>query len=107
MESMLQMANSTFGAGAAIASALIGIAVYLPKLLNTVKSDKLDGNVLDRLARAEARMDRMDETIHRQAVKLTRFEVVVLRLIALLVQHQVSIPLDIRAEIDELTLEKE
>jgi hypothetical protein len=107
MEFLKELPNSIGAWAAAITVALITIAANLPRIRNGITSDKIDGNVLDRLKRHEERMDAMDKTIHRQAVKLTRFEVVVLRLIALLVQHQVTIPQDIQDEIDELTQEKD
>jgi hypothetical protein len=49
----------------------------------------------------------MDRTIHRQAVQLTRFEVVVLHLVGLLVANGVSIPAHLQEEIEDLTNNKE
>jgi hypothetical protein len=89
-----------------VAGALIVLAAVLPKILNSIKGDSIEGTVLQRISRHEKRMDRMDRVIHQQAVHLTRFEVVVLHLVALLVANGVSIPKHLQEEVDELTLHK-
>lgn len=88
------------------AAALIVLAAYIPKILNSIKGDSIEGTVLQRIARHEKRMDRMDRVIHRQAVQLTRFEVVVLHLVALLVQNGVTIPQHLKEEVEVLTTHK-
>lgn len=103
MDFLKNFSDSVGGWASAIAAALIGIAVYLPKILNSVKSDKVDGNVLDRLLAHEKRMNEMDLLIHKQQVKVTRLVVLVTHMNGLLVQNGVEIPTKIEAEIMELT----
>ena len=104
MEEMLKLfSNSALGTGSAIAAAVIGIAVYLPKLLNAVKTDRIDGNVLDRLLAHEKRMNEMDKTIHEQQVKVTRLVVVVTHLKGLVVRSELEMPGWLEEEINSLT----
>ena len=98
-----KLINGTVVTGGAIAAAIIGISAYLPKLLNGIKSDKIEGNVLDRIKRHEERMDEMDETIHKQQVHNTRFEVLVIHLVGLLAANGITIPDSLQREIDDLT----
>jgi hypothetical protein len=105
MDELKNFSNSAVGWGSAIAAALIGAAVYLPKIFNTIKSDRIDGNVLDRIKRHEERMDKMDKTIHRQQVRLTRLQVLVIQMNGLLAQNGVAVPEFMQAEIRELTAE--
>lgn len=103
MDWLVAFGNSTAGTWAAFVSALAAIAVFLPKLLNAVKSDKVDGNVLDRLLKHEERMNQMDDTIHKQQVKVTRLVVLVTHMNGLLIANGVTIPEKIEKEIQELT----
>jgi ABC-type anion transport system duplicated permease subunit len=103
MDDLLQtLQSTTVGAGSAIAAAIIGIAVYLPKLLNAMKSDKADGNVLDRLIAHEKRMNEMDKLIHSQQIKLTRLQVLVIKLEGLISQAGLKIHDSLREEMQEL-----
>lgn len=86
-----------------VAASLIVLAASLPKVLNSIKGDSIESTILKRIARHERRMDRMDKTIHRQSVHLTRFEVVVLHLVSLLVANGVAIPKHLQEEVDALT----
>lgn len=103
MDFLKDFSNSVAGWGSAIAAAIIGIAVYLPKILNTVKSDKVDGNVLDRLLAHEKRMNEMDRLIHAQQIKLTRLQVLIIKLEGLIAGAGLTIHDALREEIDELT----
>ena len=89
--------------GGAVAAALIGISAYLPKILNSMKSDKIEGNVLDRLLAHEKRMAKMDRTIHRQQVRLTRFVALYIKLQAHI--YDTDIPQEILDELAELIKE--
>lgn len=95
--------SGTATTASALVIAMIAIATYLPKLLNSIKSDKIDGSVLERIAKHEERMNDMDRTIHRQAIKLTRLTVVLLHVKMLLNQHKVPVPEHLQKEMDELT----
>jgi hypothetical protein len=75
-----QLKTGTVVTGGAIAAALITISAYLPKLLNGIKSDKIEGSVLNRLMEHEKRMARMDRTIHRQQIRLTKFVALYIKL---------------------------
>lgn len=90
-------------AGSALAIAAIAVAAHLPKILNSIKSDKIDGSVLDRIAKHEERMNEMDRTIHRQAIKLTRLTLVLMHVKVLLNSHSVPVPEHLQQEMDELT----
>ena len=81
---------------------LVGLAAWLPKLLNGVKLDGLNGDVLTRLRAMEAHaaiQDRksiiQDVKIHRAAVKVTKLVVIVIRLQGLLTSTNVPIPQDL------------
>lgn len=105
--------NSAAGSLATIAAALTvflaALAAWLPKIMNGIKGDNLNGNVLDRLKAMEehaAMQDRksviQDVKIHRFAVKVTKLVVVVIRLEGLLVANKVEIPQDLIDEIVKL-----
>ena len=96
--------DGTIPLGVGLIVGLVFLATQLPKLLNNRLGDKIDGGVLARIERHEKRMDKMDRTIHRQQVHITRFEVVVLHLVGLLVANGVKIPEHLQEEIDELTM---
>lgn len=90
---------------AAIVTVALAIAAYLPKLLNTIKGDKIDGTILDRVERHEKRMDTMDALIHKQQIKLTRLQVLVIQLLGMLKTNHVDVPVDVQEEADELILD--
>lgn len=88
--------------GVTLTALLVGLAAWLPKLLNGVKLDGLNGDVLTRLKAMEehaALQDRksviQDVKIHRGAVKVTKLVVIVIRLQALLVTNNIDIPQDL------------
>lgn len=97
-----QIGDSFVAVGAAIALAVFGAFTAMPKILNTIKSDKIDGNVLDRIKRHEERMNEMDKTIHMQQIKLTRLQVLVIRLEGLIAHAGVHIHDELRSEIAAL-----
>lgn len=123
------MTNDLLALGTALAAAIISLATLLPKLLATFKKDKLDGavastqhsmvdglqhsyekqldNLSERHDKLEERVGCMDDTIHAQAIKVTRLIVVVIHMNGLLDQHSISIPSHIKNEIDNLTAPKE
>jgi hypothetical protein len=102
MSDPTEIVSSVAGYGAAVAAALIGIAAYLPKLLNSIKGDRVEGNVLDRLIAHERRMNEMDKTIHRQQIKVTRLLVLVIQLEGMLEASGVKMSESMRQEISEL-----
>lgn len=89
-----------------LVAALISAALFLPKLLNMRKGDQIDGDILKRIERHEKRMDRMDKTIHKQQIKLTRFAVLVVQLVGIIVGAGNTVPPAIQAEIDDLMAEE-
>lgn len=103
-----------FGGGVAsiavpLTAILVGLAAWLPKILNGMKLDGLNGNVLERLKAMEehaAVQDRksviQDVKIHRGAVKVTKLVVIVIRLQGLLVTNNISIPQDLVDDIIEV-----
>ena len=97
---------------AAVVAALAAIAAFLPKLLNAIKGEGINGSVLDRLKAMEthaAVQDRraivQDDKIHRYAVKVTKLVVLMIRLEALLLANKVDIPQDVIDEMFNLKTE--
>lgn len=106
LESLTKGIGAVLGVAAA---ALLAMVTFLPKLRNGLKGDKLDGDVMTRLAsmevhaRAQDReMSQQDLRIHRYAVKFTRLVVVVIRLQGLLAANAVQVPPDLVKEIARL-----
>lgn len=91
----------------AITLAIILLAATLPRVLNSIRSDRLEGNVLKRLQDLETKSVAQDAKIHRYAVRVTKLTVLVLRLQALLVNNKIDLPQDIIDEIVELIKETE
>lgn len=107
MDFLKEFSNSAGGWAAAIASALIGLAVYLPKISNGMKSDKVDGNILDRVLKLEVKAEQQDKKIHKQAVRITKLVVLVIRLEGILMASGTQIPDTVRDEIMELTKDED
>lgn len=90
---------------AAFTLACVVIALTLPKILNSIKSDRLDGNVLARLQALETKAIAQDAKIHRYAVRTTKLSVLVLKMHGLLMENKVDLSQDIVDDIVELTKE--
>ena len=90
-----------------ITLAFIIVALTLPKILNSVKSDRLDGNVLKRVQDLETKAVSQDAKIHRYAVRVTKLTVLVLKLHALLIENKVQLTQEVIDEILYLTKESE
>lgn len=123
------MTNDLLAIGTSVAAAIISLATILPKLLTGFKKDKLEGAVAttqhkmvdgiqnsyekqlssltERYNKLDLKVDSMDETIHTQAVKLTRLVVVLIHVKGLLEEHEVPVPPHMQAEIDSLLPEQE
>jgi hypothetical protein len=102
-----QTASSLAIVASAITLAIILLAATLPRVLNSIRSDRLEGNVLKRLQDLETKSVAQDAKIHRYAVRVTKLTVLVLRLQALLVNNKIDLPQDIIDEIVELIKETE
>lgn len=111
--------------GTGLATAVVLFATLLPKIMAGLKRDRLDAtvaqtqmvmvdgiqnsyqkqisNLTARLNRMELRVNEMDETIHFQAVKVTRLIVVVIQLKSIMTEYSVPIPIHIQEEINTLT----
>lgn len=107
MDELKTISDSVAGKLAGFVSAVIGIAVFLPKLVNGWKGDKNGGNVLDRLSALEIKAAAQDAKIHRQAVRITKLVVLVIELKGLIDRTGVPIPSDLKAKIQELTKDEE
>ena len=90
---------------AALTLAIVVIAVTLPRILNSIKRDQLDGNVLTRLQALEAKSAKQDEKIHRHAVRITKLSMLLLQFHGLLATNNVPIPQWMVDEMVELTKE--
>lgn len=88
---------------AAVALALITLAMTLPKVFNSMKTDGLNSNVLTRLQAIEEKSAKQDEKIHRHAVRITKLSMLLLKFHGLLVRNNVPIPQDMIDEMVELT----
>lgn len=109
---ILAIAAGTHGANlaivaAAIALAFITLALTLPKVFNSMKTDGINTNVLKRVQALETKAVAQDAKIHRYAVRVTRLTVLVLRMHSLLQENKVNLPQDLVDEILELTKETE
>lgn len=107
MDELKAFSNSTGGTWAALVSAVVGIAVFVPKLLNAVKGDINNGNVLDRLTNLEKKADIQDRKIHKQAVRITKLVMLVIKLEALIVRSGVQIEQSLAEEIEQLTADED
>lgn len=112
MEGLEVLTKAASGAGSSIAViaasitlAVITIAMSLPKIFNSIKSDRIDGNVLTRLQKLEEKTAKQDEKIHRHAVRITKLSMLLLKFHGLLVRNNVTIPQEMIDEMVELTKE--
>lgn len=94
--------NNPTATGSVVAGIIVAAAWWLPKLLNGIKVDKVDGSILDRLLAHEKRMNDMDTRIHAQRIQITRLQVLVVQMEALMKANGIKIPSAMRAEIAEL-----
>lgn len=87
---------------AALTLGIVVIAVALPRILNSIKRDQLDGNVLTRLQTLEEKSIKQDEKIHRQAVRITKLCMLLLKFHGLAVRNNVEVPQEMLDEMVEL-----
>ena len=93
-------------AGYVIAS-LFAVATGLPKLLNYIKGEGLNGSVLDRLKAMEDHAAEQDKKIHRFAVRTTKLCVALIRLESLLIENKIPIPDDLRSYLADIKRDAE
>jgi len=105
MDDLIKLADSASAKVGIIAGAVAAFVIALPKMLNSLRSDKIDGSVLTRLMAHENRMNRMDTVIHAQQIKITRLLVLVIQLEGLLENNGVVIPPHLRQDIRHLVNE--
>lgn len=104
---MEELANSIGAKWAALVTAVLTLSVTALKLLNSVKGDINNGNMLDRVSALEKKAVVQDAQIHHQAVRGTKLAVLVIRLEGILTASGIEIPETVRAEIQELTSDKD
>ncbi len=104
---MEELANSIGAKWAALVTAVLTLSVTALKLLNSVKGDINNGNMLDRVSALEKKAVVQDAKIHRQAVRGTKLAVLVIRLEGILMASGIEIPETVRAEIQELTSDED
>lgn len=102
MEFLKDFSNSVAGTWAAFVSAIVGIAIFLPKLLNAVKSDKLDGNVLDRLAKAEQSIGELNVKIQQHAIELTQVQMMLVQAVEHMEHHETPVPAKLAGYVQRL-----
>lgn len=107
MDFLTKFSDSAAGWASAIAAALIGLAVYLPKISNGIKQDGINGNVLDRLAALEKTTAVQDKKIHKASVRITKLVMLVIKLEALIARSGTQLSQDVIDEIAELTKDLE
>jgi hypothetical protein len=103
LEIIKLLTSGTLGTAATFILGIVALAIFGPKIVNAVKGDRVEGNVLDRLLAHEKRMNEMDSLIHKQQVKVTRLVVLVTHLNGLLTTNGIQIPEKIEKEITDLT----
>ena len=91
-------------------SILVMLAVFGPRFMNSRKEDQVEGNVLNQLQQMTEQMESlrnrvngMDAMIHRQQIRLTRLQVLVIQMNGLLVSNGIKMPDYMQAELKELT----
>lgn len=94
-ELLTLVTNGTLPIGFAVVVFLILAAMQLPKIVNAMKGDRIDGNLLERV-------EKLEEKTHLYAVKITRLTVIMLRLEGILIAKGIEIPPELTAEIEEL-----
>ena len=93
----------TIGAAiVALGAAVLAFFNYFPKFKNGMRSDGIDGQIMSRFERHENRMNGMDLRLHRQQVKITRLQVLIIQMEGLLVANGVKVPENVKTEIREL-----
>jgi len=85
---------------------LAAAALYLPKLLNGIKSDGLTSSALARIATLEAQVVELSNSIHDHAVELTLAQLLILEMHFEMVQKGVPIPDHIQQRVDEIKAKK-
>lgn len=106
-EVLASISKNTQATGGYILAVLVGLALGFQKLLNNWKGDKIDSGILDRLANAEKRMANMEITQQKQALKLTRLQVLVIKLEGYIAAGGMKVPDDIKEEIEELVKDEQ
>ena len=102
--------------GAAAVGTIIATVIGFPILRNKWKQGTQDGKIIDnesyildtmeeRLAKQDTRIDEMDARIRKQAIAMTRMQMLILRLEGLLVQHSIEVSEDLKHQIEELSKE--
>jgi hypothetical protein len=104
---MDDLANSIGVKWAALVAGVLTLAASVPKILNMVKGDLNNGNVLDRLSSLEKKADIQDKKIHKQAVRITKLVMLVIKLEALIVRSGVQIDKGLADEILARTADEE
>ena len=103
--------------------ALVGTVLGLQKVMTMFKRGKVDDakvdaeqtivislheelkRISDELEDARKRQSEMNELIHLQAVKLTRMEVLLIRMYGLITHNNIQMPEDLKTHIDEIVNE--
>jgi hypothetical protein len=104
MDELKAFSNSVGGAWAAAVSAVVGIAVFLPKILNVVKGDKIDGNVLTRLSDAEKNIGELNVKIQQHAIELTQVQMMLVQAVEHMEHHETPVPAKLAAYVAALKL---
>lgn len=107
MDFLKDFSNGVGGWASAIAAALVGLAVYLPKINNGIKQDGINGNVLDRLAALEKTASVQDKKIHRASVRITKLVMLVIKLEGVIARSGAQLSQEVIDEIQELTQDLE
>lgn len=100
------LVNTAYMKGGGIAAAMIGFALYLPKLVNAMRADKIEGNVLARLSEAEQKIIHLSNVIHAHAIDLTLAQTLLLKVYHSMKESGSEIPDDLQIYIDEMMDER-
>jgi hypothetical protein len=112
----LDLSSKTGG----MVAGLIGIALGLQKVMTMFKRNRIEDikadtehtildsvhdelkRITDEMQAARKRQNDMNELIHQQAIKLTRMEMLMIRMYGLITNHNIQVPEDMQLHIDDL-----
>lgn len=92
MDFIKALPDTVMGWAAAIFGALVIFATQLPKISNGMKADNLNGNVLDRLKKAEENIGELNTKIQQHAIELTQVQMMLVQAVEHMEHHETPVP---------------
>jgi uncharacterized coiled-coil protein SlyX len=94
--------DGTLPIGFGVVVFLILVSLQIPKIINGLRGDRADGNILTRLATAEAKIMELSDTIHAHAIDITLAQMHLLKLYHQMLEEGSDIPQDVQGYVDEI-----